>query len=116
MDKIIDFIKDIMKSLTAGIIITLVLIALSGISGFLFNNGDVLITLDIIKNTLFIIGGLGLLIVAGFIAKREARRPLENKSQWKEQFKIIHFVNVIGIVDLTILCVGILIDSLIFYL
>jgi SNF family Na+-dependent transporter len=116
MDKIIDFIKDIIKSLTAGLITTLILIILSGISSFLFNHGDVLITLDVIKNTLFIIGGLGLFIVAGFVVKREARRPLENKSQWREQFKIIHFVNVIGIVDITILCVGILLDRLIFYL
>lgn len=116
MDKIIDLMKDIIKSLTVGIIASITLMVISGLFSILLNDRNLTVTLDSIKNTLFIIGGLGLFVWAGFIAKRDARRPLENKKEWKEQFKVIHFINVLGIIDITILFAGIILDKVIFYL
>ncbi len=116
MDKIIGLMKDIIKSLIVGFTVSFVLVILSGIGSFLFSHGNIITILDTIKNTLFFIGAMGLFVCAGFIAKRESRRPLKNKNAWKEQFKVIHFPSVIGIIDITILFAGVLFDRVIFYL
>jgi len=116
MDKIMYFLKDVIKSLKVGIVVSIILILLSALFGSIAKQGDVILILDIVKNTLFFIGALGLFVFAGFTAKRESRRPLEHKDQWKEHFKVLNFVNVLMVIDITILISGILLDKIILYM
>lgn len=116
MDKIMYFLKDIIKSLKVGIIVSVILILSSALFGAIAKQGNIILTLDIVKNTLFFIGALGLFVFAGFTAKRESRRPLEHKNQWKEHFKVLNFVNVLMVIDITILVSGILLDRVILYM
>lgn len=116
MDKILSFIKDVIKSIMLGIIISLVLILISTLGAILVKQGNLKITLEIVRSTLFIVGGLGLIVNSGFILKRDARRPLENNEQWKERFQAITFVNVLLIINSMILISGIVIDNIRYYL
>jgi len=115
MSKIMSYFKDIIKSLMVGIIVSLVLIIISGLCSILVNGNNIKNTLDIMKNTLFIIGAFGLLLFSGFILKRDSRRPLIYEKQWKEKFKIIQFQNVLMFIAIMILCFGIILDRIIYY-
>lgn len=116
MNKSLYIIKDITKSILAGVIISLALIILSGLISMIIKRGDIKSVLQIIKGTLFIIGSLGLIVSSGFILKKESRRPLDNKDSWKEQFKVLSFVKVFLIIGIIILLFGNIIDVIIFYL
>jgi hypothetical protein len=116
MEKILIFIKDVIKSIILGIIISLILILISALGAILVKRGNIKVTLEIVRSTLFIVGSLGLLIYAGFMLKRDARRPLENSQQWKEKFQIITFANVLLIINSLILISGVVIDNVRYYL
>ncbi len=116
MDKILTFIKDLIKSMILGIIISLVLIVISTLGAILVKRGNIKVTLEVVRSTLFIIGGFGLIVYAGFLLKRDARRPLENNEQWKEKFQVITFANVLLIINSLILISGIVIDNIRYYL
>lgn len=116
MNKILIVIKDIIKSIILGLIISLILIVISTLGAILIKNGGVKGTLEVVRSTLFIIGGLGLIVYSGFILKRDARRTLDNDKQWKEKFQVINFVNVLMIVNIMILVSGIVIDNIRYYL
>ncbi|MBZ9607032.1 hypothetical protein G9F73_004190 [Clostridium estertheticum] len=116
MDKILIFIKDIIKSIILGLIISLILILISILGAILVIHGGTKVTLEIVRSTLFIVGGLGLIVYSGFILKRNARRSLRNDKQWKERFQVINFVNVLLIVNIMILISGIVIDDIRYYL
>lgn len=116
MDKIMYFLKDIIKSLRVGIIVSVTLILASALVAAVAKQGNIILILDIVKNTLFFIGSLGLFVFAGFTAKIESRRPLEHKDQWREHFKVLNFANVLIVIDITILVSGILLDKIILYM
>lgn len=109
------YFKDIIKSILVGMIVSLVLIIISGLGSILVNGIDIKGTLDIMKSTLFIIGAFGLLIFSGFILKRDSRRPLIYEKQWKEKFKVIKFQNVLMFIAIMILCFGIILDRISYY-
>lgn len=116
MSKLIYCFKDIIKSILAGMIVSLVLIIISGLGSILINGMDMKILLNTIKRILFIAGALGLILFSGFVLKRDARRPLVYEKQWKEEFKVIKFQNVIMFISIVILCFGIVLDRIIYYL
>jgi hypothetical protein len=116
MDKTLILIKDIIKSIILGLIISLILILISALGAILVKHGGTKVTLEVVRSTLFIVGGLGLIVFSGFILKRGARRPLQNAEQWKEKFQIITFVNVLLIVNIAILISGVVIDNIRYYM
>lgn len=116
MNKVLMFTKDIAKSIALGLIISLALILISALGAILVKHGGVKATLEVVRSTLFIVGGLGLIIYSGFILKRGARRTLENNSQWKERFGVINFVNVLMITNIVIIFSGIAVDYIKFTL
>ncbi|GCD12046.1 hypothetical protein [Clostridium tagluense] len=116
MDKVLIFIKDIIKSIILGLIISLILILISTLGAILIKRDGAKVTLEVVRSTLFVVGGLGLIVYSAFILKRDARRSLENEKQWKERFQIINFVNVLLIVNVVILVSGVVIDNIRYYL
>lgn len=115
MNKTIDYFKDIIKSLMIGIMVAFIIMVLAALISVIEKNNNIKEVLEIVKNTLFIIGAFGLLMCSGFILKREARRPLSYEDQWKEKFRVIKFQNVLMVITITILCFGIGIDRIIYY-
>lgn len=116
MNKLIYCFRDIIKSILVGIVVSLVLVIISGLGSILINGVDMRSLLNTIKRTLFITGALGLILFSGFVLKRDVRRPLVHEKQWKEKFKVIKFQNVIMFIAIVILCFGIVLDRIIYYL
>lgn len=116
MNKLIYCFKDIIKSIFVGIVVSLVLILISALVSTLINGVDIKNILNTVRRTLFIVGALGLILFSGFVLKRNARRPLVYEKQWKEEFKVIKFQNVIMFIAIVILCFGIILDRIIYYL
>lgn len=116
MYKILNIIKDIIKAIIVGLVISFILIVVSALGATLIKRGGTKITLEVIRSTLFIIGSLGLILFSGFILKKDARRSLRNNWKWRKQFQVINFIHVLLIIDIMILSSGIVIDNIRFYM
>lgn len=116
MVKISILIKDVSKSIVLGLIISFILVVISALGAILAKHGGAKATLEVVRSALLMVGSLGLIVYAGFMLKRDARRPLENQDQWKEWFHTISFVNVFLISNIVVLISGIAVDYIEYYL
>lgn len=112
MDKVNSFFKDLIKSSILGIIVTLIIVIITALISFIAYGINFINILGCIKGTLLFIGGIGLCLGAGFILKRDARRPLECEKEWKENFKCFNFVTFIFVLNIIILTFGIVLDNI----
>lgn len=110
MNTLMDYLKDILKSVLIGLGIGSIITIVSGIIGLCANGGEVTKALRLSQQVIFIIGALVLIIVAALILKRDGCRILADNEGWRKQFKVVNFPVVILIVGVFILFVGGMLD------
>lgn len=113
MDKVNNFFKDLIKSSVLGIIVTLIIGIITALIVLIGDGVNLVNILGNIKAVLLFSGGIGLCLGAGFMLKRDARRPLECEKEWKETFKSFNFITFIFVVNIIILTFGIFLDNVV---
>lgn len=113
MNKTKEVVEDILKAFIIVAGITSVIVILCMLIGVLINQGDLVKGLIIAERIVLLIGGLGLLVIAGMLLKTDGLRPLIHKRQWKNYFKRLYFSHVFFLFCVGFLFFGGLLDYLV---
>ena len=114
MEKLRKILKDFIKCLFTGSLISIGIIILIGIISLLITKFNWIQSLQVVKSTLLIIGPLGLMLGALLILKKREEKELIYIEQWKKKFNIFSYKVVLIVVSLVIVFYGGLIDWILF--
>lgn len=105
-----DLFKDIFKCGKVAFIITLTVSVFFGIIFLLSSPYDSMSLLNFIKNGLYYIGLLSLLLSSGFLIKRNSTRSLNYNEKWGQIFRTLNIGRVLMLISLFICLYGVLIQ------
>lgn len=114
MDKINKFLKDFIKCMVFGSLISFGIIILIGIISLIITKLNLIQSLQYVKSTLLIIGPLGLMLGALLILKKREEKELTFIEQWEKKFSMFSYRVVLILVSLVIVFFGGIIDWIIF--
>jgi len=114
MEKLRKILRDFIKCLFTGSLISIGIIILIGIISLLIMKFNWRQSLQVVKSTLLIIGPLGLMLGALLILKKREEKELIYIEQWKKRFNIFSYKVVLIVVSLVIVFYGGLIDWILF--
>lgn len=114
MKKITEIIKDSIKCIVIGSLISLVIILAFGIISLLVSKFNLQQSLQVIKSTLLIIGPLGMILSAFLILKNREEKEFEFIEQWKKKFNVFSYKIVFILVSIIIILYGGIIDWIMF--
>ncbi len=114
MEKLRKILRDFIKCLFIGSLISIGIIILIGIISLLITKFNWINSLEIVKSTLLIIGPLGLMLGALLILKKREEKELIYIEQWKKRYNIFSYKVVLIIVSLVIVFYGGFIDWILF--
>lgn len=115
MKKLVNVLKDFIKTIKLGVIISLVITIILGLISIIVNKGDMIKMLQVIKAALLIIGAFGFILVAILILKKKTEKPLEYIEEWRKKYEIFSYKLVLLLASLTILLCGGIIDWFLVY-
>lgn len=115
MKRLVNLLRDVIKCITIGLIITAAIFLIAGGIALLANKGSISVSLEVVKSILLIVGSLGLLLCAILILKKKSEEPLKYIDEWKKKFGILSYKLVLAFVSLTILLCGGFLDWILFY-
>ena len=107
MKRLVCLLRDLMKTLILGGIISIGIAIVIGLIALLVNK--------VIRSALLITGSFGLLLSAILIIKKKSESPLKYIDQWKEKFKVFSYKVVLIFSSIIILLCGGIIDWFLFY-
>lgn len=110
MNKTKEVVGDILKAFIIMGGITSIIVILFTLIGVVINHGNLVKGLIITQRLVLLMGGLGLLVVAGMLLKKDGLRPLTHRKQWKNHFKRLYFSHVFFLFCMGFLLWGGLID------
>ncbi|MCX7904935.1 MAG: hypothetical protein N2486_10560 [Caloramator sp.] len=113
MSKIRLFIKDALKAMGIGLVLSLIILSISWAICFIMYRGNTFLVFNGVKNSLYYIGILILFLSAAFFVQRDATRPLNYEDEWKKHFKVLNLGLVILFIGIAINIVGMVIQNLI---
>ena len=114
MKRLVCLLRDLMKTLILGGIISIGIAIVIGLIALLVNKGNIKTTIEVIRSALLITGSFGLLLSAILIIKK-SESPLKYIDQWKEKFKVFSYKVVLIFSSIIILLCGGIIDWFLFY-
>ena len=114
MEKLSEVLKDFIKCLVVGSLISFGIIILIGIISLLISKFNLIYSLHVIKSTLLIIGPLGLMLGALLILKKRGEKELKYIEEWKNKYSIFSYKTVLILVSLVIVFYGSIIDWITF--
>lgn len=106
MKQMVNFLFDILKCLILALIISLVILSISGAIYFLLYKGDLMGILNSVKRANYTIGIVGLFLSSGFFVQRNATRPLVYHEEWRNHFKFFNLGFVIMFISLFVCSFG----------
>ena len=118
MKRLVCLLRDLMKTLILGGIISIGIAIVIGVIALLVNKGNIKTTIEVIRSALLITGSFGLLLAAlkSVAAKGlKSESPLKYIDQWKEKFKVFSYKVVLIFSSIIILLCGGIIDWFLFY-
>ncbi|VYT92272.1 hypothetical protein [Clostridium tertium] len=113
MEKFIEVIKDLIKCIIWGSIISLGIILVVGIISLLVPNVNWRQSLQNVRSALLLIGALGMILGALLILKKRGVKELSFIDQWKDKYSVFSYRIVLIVVSITIILYGGFIDWLI---
>ena len=114
MKKLNGILKDLIKCLVVGSLISFGIIIVIGIISLLISKFNWKISVQVIKSTLLIIGPLGLMLGALLILKKREEKELKFIEEWKKKYSIFSYKTVLILVSLVIVFFGGIIDWITF--
>ena len=115
MKRLVCLLRDLMKTLILGGIISIGIAIVIGLIALLVNKGNIKTTIEVIRSALLITGSFGLLLSAILIIKKKSESPLKYIDQGKEKFKVFSYKVVLIFSSIIILLCGGIIDWFLFY-
>lgn len=113
MKKLNGILKDLIKCIIVGSLISLAIILGMGIISLLVSNFNLQKSLNIIRSTLLIIGPLGMSLGAILILRKRDEKELLFIEQWKEKYSVFSYRIVLIVVSCIIILYGGFIDWII---
>jgi hypothetical protein len=110
MKKLIGALKDFIKCIIIGSLISLIIILAVGIISLLVSNFNWQQALQVIRSALLIIGPLGMILGALLILKKRDEKELLFIDQWKKKYNVFSYKIVLIVVSLIIVLYGGAID------
>lgn len=110
MKKLIGALKDFIKCIIVGSLISLVIILVVGIISLLVSKFNWQQALQVVRSTLLIIGPLGIILGALLILKKRDEKELLFIDQWKKRYNVFSYKIVLIVVSLIIVLYGGAID------
>ena len=95
MKRLLCLLRDLMKTLILGGIISIGIAIVIGLIALLVNKGNIKTTIEVIRSALLITGSFGLLLSAILIIKKKSESPLKYIDQWKEKCNILSYKSVL---------------------
>ena len=114
MDKINKFLKDFIKCMVFGSLISFGIIIVIGIVSLIITKFNLMLSLQYVKSALLIIGPLGLMLGALLILKIREEKELTFIEQWEKKFSMFSYRVVLILVSIVIVFYGGIIDWIIF--
>lgn len=110
--------KDIGKSVLIGVTVGLLVAVVLWIAGFLTGGLRVLAGAKAARTGLFIVGALGLFVLAGanLFKQGQAFSMEDYREEWKNHFSVAGFKTVLGIASVAVLGIASFLDYVIYYL
>lgn len=113
MKKLMGVLKDFIKCIIVGSIVSLAIILGVGIISLLVSKFNWQQSLQIIRSALLIIGPLGMVLGALLILKKREEKELVFIDQWKKKYSVLSYKIVLILVSLIIILYGGAIDWII---
>ena len=113
MKKVKELIKDFIKCIIIGSLVSLGIIFVVGIISLLVSNFNWQQSLQAIRSALLIIGPLGMILGAILILRKRDEEEFSFMDQWKKKYSILSYKIVLIVVSCTIILYGGIIDWLI---
>lgn len=113
MSKIRSFIKDALKAMGIGFILSLIILSISWVICFIMYGGNTFLVFNGVKNSLYYIGIITLFLSAAFFIQRDATRPLNYEDEWKKHFKVLNLGFVILFIGIAINVAGMIVQNII---
>lgn len=113
MKKLNGILKDLIKCIIVGSLISLAIILGMGIISLLVSNFNLQKSLNIVRSTLLIIGPLGMSLGAILILRKRDEKELLFIEQWKEKYSVFSYRIVLIVVSCIIILYGGVIDWII---
>lgn len=110
MKKLIGALKDFIKCIIVGSLISLVIILVVGIISLLVSKFNWQQALQVVRSALLIIGPLGIILGALLILKKRDEKELLFIDQWKKRYNVFSYKIVLIVVSLIIVLYGGAID------
>ncbi|MGG7059565.1 hypothetical protein ACQPUY_12020 [Clostridium nigeriense] len=110
MKKLIGALKDFIKCIIVGSLISLVIILVVGIISLLVSKFNWQQALQVVRSAFLIIGPLGMILGALLILKKRDEKELLFIDQWKKRYNVFSYKIVLIVVSLIIVLYGGAID------
>ncbi|MGG7144065.1 hypothetical protein ACQPVP_11455 [Clostridium nigeriense] len=110
MKKLIGALKDFIKCIIIGSLISLIIILVVGIISLLVSKFNWQQELQVVRSALLIIGPLGMILGALLILKKRDEKELLFIDQWKKKYNVFSYKIVLIVVSLIIVLYGGAID------
>ncbi|GKX67081.1 hypothetical protein [Inconstantimicrobium mannanitabidum] len=108
--KVKQIIFDIIKVIKIATITFLCILVIIGGISLIVYKGKFVPSLDIVRAVLFFGAGIGLIITAALVLKRNTDDAIEKRPEWQNKFKSISFRTFIATFSVTIIIYGCIID------
>lgn len=114
MKKVNEIIRDFIKCIVKGSLISLGIILLVGLISLLVTGFDFQKSIQVVRSTLLIIGPLGIILGAILILKKRNEEEFSFIDQWKKKYSVFSYKIVIILIGFIIILYGGIIDWIIF--
>lgn len=113
MKKISEILKDFIKIIIVGSVISIAIFIIVGIISLLISKFNPNQSIQNVRSALLIIGSLGIMLGALLILKKRTEKELLFKEDWKKKYNVLSYKIVLILISFIILLYGGIIDWLI---
>ena len=114
MKKVSEMIRDFIKCIVKGSLISLGIILVVGLISLLVTRFNFQQSIQVVRSALLIIGPLGIILGAILILRKRNEEEFSFIEQWKKKYRVFSYKIVIILVGFVIVLYGGIIDWIIF--
>ena len=110
--KITGALKDLAISVVVGIAVSAVITGIAALIGIF---AGMAASLDVARRILFIVGALGMILIAVAILAR-GKKPqfgdVKDMTAWRKRFSVMHLPDVIGVIGIVMIACGCVVETI----
>jgi uncharacterized membrane protein YbhN (UPF0104 family) len=115
MEKVKTCLKELLRAICGGAVLSAGLSILLLLSGLVFKGFRLSEALEILRSGLFIASGLVLFVVAGMFLFPKGGRKIEEQPAWKKNFQVLKLSGASMAAALVLLSWALIVDYILFY-